>query len=110
VANSKQTVPKYQSFFNIDILQILTVIVIVTFFPASRTAARLAAVMTKAVRSHCHKASTRDKTIIDKTDDLRNWAGLFPQFVARNLKVFPTPTTTIRGTDPGRSSCLELKT
>jgi len=32
--------------------------------------------------------TTWDKTIINRTDDLQNWAGLFRQFVSRNLKVY----------------------
>ncbi len=32
--------------------------------------------------------TTWDKTIINRTDDLQNWAGLFRQFVSRNLKIY----------------------
>ena len=32
--------------------------------------------------------TTWDKTVIDRTDDLKNWAALFRQFLSRNLKVY----------------------
>jgi len=32
--------------------------------------------------------TTWDKTVIDRTEDLKNWAALFRQFVSRNLKVY----------------------
>ena len=31
--------------------------------------------------------TTGDKTVIDRTENLRNWAELFRQFLSRNLKV-----------------------
>ena len=34
------------------------------------------------------QTKTWDKTIIDRRKDLMNWVELFPEFVARNLKVF----------------------
>jgi uncharacterized protein YecE (DUF72 family) len=42
-----------------------------------------------------------DKTIIDRTDDLRNWAGLFRQFVSRNLKVYAYANNHYAGYGPG---------
>jgi uncharacterized protein YecE (DUF72 family) len=45
--------------------------------------------------------TTWDKTIIDRTDDLRNWAGLFRQFVARNLKVYAYANNHYSGNGPG---------
>ena len=50
-----------------------------------------------------------DKTVIDRTDDLKNWAGLFRQFVSRNLKVYATRTTTTLGMGRVRSSCFGIR-
>jgi uncharacterized protein YecE (DUF72 family) len=44
--------------------------------------------------------TTWDKTIIDRTDDLRDWAGLFRQFVSRNLKVFAYANNHYAGHGP----------
>jgi uncharacterized protein YecE (DUF72 family) len=38
-----------------------------------------------------------DRTVIDRTDDLRNWAVLFRQFIARDLKVYAY--ANVRSTD-----------
>jgi hypothetical protein len=32
--------------------------------------------------------TTWDKTIANRTEDLRNWAALFREFVSRNLKIY----------------------
>jgi uncharacterized protein YecE (DUF72 family) len=42
-----------------------------------------------------------DKTVIDKTEDLRNWAGLFRQFFSRNLKVYAYANNHYAGYGPG---------
>jgi uncharacterized protein YecE (DUF72 family) len=42
-----------------------------------------------------------DKTVVDRTDDLRNWAGLFRQFVSRNLKVYAYANNHYSGNGPG---------
>jgi uncharacterized protein YecE (DUF72 family) len=44
--------------------------------------------------------TTWDKTAIDRTEDLRNWAGLFRQFVSRNLKVFAYANNRYAGHGP----------
>jgi uncharacterized protein YecE (DUF72 family) len=44
--------------------------------------------------------ATWDKTIIDRTDDLRNWADLFRQFVSRNLKVYAYANNHYAGHGP----------
>jgi uncharacterized protein YecE (DUF72 family) len=41
-----------------------------------------------------------DKAVIDRADDLRNWAGLFRQFVARNLKVYAYANNHYAGHGP----------
>jgi uncharacterized protein YecE (DUF72 family) len=46
-------------------------------------------------------STTRDKTVIDRTDDLKNWAGLFRQFVSRNLKVYAYANNHYAGHGPG---------
>jgi uncharacterized protein YecE (DUF72 family) len=42
-----------------------------------------------------------DKTVVDRTDALRNWAGLFRQFVSRNLKVYAYANNHYSGNGPG---------
>jgi uncharacterized protein YecE (DUF72 family) len=42
-----------------------------------------------------------DKTVIDRTDDLKNWAGLFRQFLSRNLKVYAYANNHYAGHGPG---------
>jgi uncharacterized protein YecE (DUF72 family) len=32
--------------------------------------------------------TTWDKTVIDRTGDLKNWAALFAYFISRSLKVY----------------------
>jgi uncharacterized protein YecE (DUF72 family) len=44
---------------------------------------------------------TWDKTVIDRTDDLRNWAALFRQFVSRSLKVYAYANNHYTGHGPG---------
>jgi uncharacterized protein YecE (DUF72 family) len=44
--------------------------------------------------------TTWDKTIIDRTDDLKSWAGLFRQFVSRNLKVYAYANNHYAGNGP----------
>jgi uncharacterized protein YecE (DUF72 family) len=39
-------------------------------------------------------------TIVGRTDDLRNWAGLFRQFVSRNLKVYAYANNHYAGHGP----------
>jgi uncharacterized protein YecE (DUF72 family) len=34
------------------------------------------------------QTTTWDKTVIDRTEDLKNWTALFRQFLSRNLKVY----------------------
>jgi uncharacterized protein YecE (DUF72 family) len=51
---------------------------------------------------------TWDKTIIDRTDDLRNWAGLFRQFVSRNLKVYAYANNHYAGHGRVRLSCFGI--
>jgi len=45
--------------------------------------------------------TTWDKTIVDRADDLRNWADLFRQFVSRNLKVYAYANNHYAGHGPG---------
>ena len=52
--------------------------------------------------------TTWDKTVIERTDDLRNWAALFRQFVSRNLKVYAYANNHYAGHGPGRSSCFGI--
>jgi Uncharacterized conserved protein len=47
-----------------------------------------------------------DKTVIDRTGDLRNWAALFRKFISRNLKVYAYANNHYAGHGPGRSSCF----
>ena len=42
-----------------------------------------------------------DRTVVDRTDDLRNWAGLFRQFVSRDLKVYAYANNHYSGYGPG---------
>jgi uncharacterized protein YecE (DUF72 family) len=42
-----------------------------------------------------------DRTVIDRTDELRNWAGLFRQFVSRNLKIYAYANNHYAGDGPG---------
>ena len=44
--------------------------------------------------------TTWDKTIINRTDDLQNWAGLFRQFVSRSLKVYAYANNHYAGHGP----------
>lgn len=41
-----------------------------------------------------------DKTVVDRTDDLGNWVGLFRQFVSRNLRVFAYANNHYAGNGP----------
>ena len=45
-----------------------------------------------------------DKAIVDRADDLRNWAGLFRQFVAKNRKVYAYANNHYAGHAGGRNS------
>jgi uncharacterized protein YecE (DUF72 family) len=45
--------------------------------------------------------STWDKIVVDRTEDLRNWAALFRQFVSRNLKVYAYANNHYAGYGPG---------
>jgi uncharacterized protein YecE (DUF72 family) len=45
--------------------------------------------------------TTWDKTVIDRTDDLKNWPGLFRQFLSRNLKVYAYANNHYAGHGPG---------
>ena len=45
--------------------------------------------------------TTWDKTVIDRTDDLKNWAALFRQFLSRNLKVYAYANNHYAGHGPG---------
>jgi uncharacterized protein YecE (DUF72 family) len=45
--------------------------------------------------------TTWDKTVIDRTDDLKNWATLFRQFLSRNLKVYAYANNHYSGYGPG---------
>ena len=42
-----------------------------------------------------------DKTVIGRTEDLRNWVGLFRQFISRNLKVYAYANNHYAGHGPG---------
>ena len=42
-----------------------------------------------------------DKTVIDRTGDLRNWAALFRKFLSRNLKVYAYANNHYAGNGPG---------
>jgi uncharacterized protein YecE (DUF72 family) len=42
-----------------------------------------------------------DKTVVDRTEDLRNWVGLFRQFITKNLKVFAFANNHYGGFGPG---------
>src|SRR4029077_6896333 len=44
--------------------------------------------------------TTWDKTVIDRTEDLRNWAALFRQFLSRNLKVYAYANNHYAGHGP----------
>ena len=44
--------------------------------------------------------TTWDKTIINRTDDLQNWAELFRQLVSRNLKVYAYANNHYAGHGP----------
>ena len=44
--------------------------------------------------------TTWDKTIINRTDDLQNWAELFRQFVSRNLKIYAFANNHYAGHGP----------
>ena len=44
--------------------------------------------------------TTWDKTIINRTDDLQNWAELFRQFVSRNLKIYAYANNHYAGHGP----------
>jgi uncharacterized protein YecE (DUF72 family) len=39
--------------------------------------------------------------MIDRTDDLRNWAALFRQFISRNLKAYAYANNHYAGNGPG---------
>ena len=41
-----------------------------------------------------------DKTVVDRTEDLSNWVGLFRQFVSKNLKVFAYANNHYAGHGP----------
>jgi len=45
--------------------------------------------------------TTWDKTIVDRTDDLKHWVELFRQFVGRNLKIFAYANNHYAGNGPG---------
>jgi uncharacterized protein YecE (DUF72 family) len=45
--------------------------------------------------------TTWDKTVIDRTDDLRNWAALFRQLLTRDLKIFAYANNHYSGYGPG---------
>ena len=45
--------------------------------------------------------TTWDKTIVDRTADLKNWVALFRQFVSRNLKVYAYANNHYAGYGPG---------
>jgi uncharacterized protein YecE (DUF72 family) len=42
-----------------------------------------------------------DKTVIDRSDDLKNWAELFRQFMRRDLKIFAYANNHYAGNGPG---------
>ena len=44
--------------------------------------------------------TTWDRTIVNRTDDLQNWAELFRQFVSRNLKVYAYANNHYAGHGP----------
>lgn len=44
---------------------------------------------------------TWDKTIVDRTADLKNWAELFRQFMRRDLKVYAYANNHYAGNGPG---------
>jgi len=41
-----------------------------------------------------------DKTVVDRSDDLRNWVELFRTFVTRNLKIFAYANNHYAGHGP----------
>jgi len=41
-----------------------------------------------------------DKTVVDRTEELRNWAGLFRQFVSRHLKIYAYANNHYAGHGP----------
>jgi uncharacterized protein YecE (DUF72 family) len=43
---------------------------------------------------------TWDKTVVDRTEDLKNWVGLFREFVARGLKIFAYANNHYAGNGP----------
>jgi hypothetical protein len=45
--------------------------------------------------------TTWDKTVIDTTGDLKNWAALFGQFISRSLKVHAYANNHYQGHGPG---------
>lgn len=42
-----------------------------------------------------------DKTVLDRHEDLKNWVGLFRQFVRKDLKVFSYANNHHAGNGPG---------
>lgn len=46
------------------------------------------------------KTKSWDKTVIDRSEDLENWVGLFRQFVSRNLKIFAYANNHYAGHGP----------
>ncbi len=52
--------------------------------------------------------TTWDKTIINRTDDLQNWAELFRQFVSRNLKVYAYANNHYAGHGPDTVKLLGI--
>jgi len=42
-----------------------------------------------------------DKTIVDRTDDMKNWAELFRQFMRRDLKIYAYANNHYAGNGPG---------
>jgi len=52
----------------------------------------------KAIES---RTVTWDKTIIDRTEDLRNWVEMFRQFMRRDLKVYAYANDHYPGNGPG---------
>ena len=48
--------------------------------------------------------TTWDKTVVDRTSDLKNWVELFREFVSRNLKVFAYANNHYAGSGPATIS------
>jgi uncharacterized protein YecE (DUF72 family) len=47
------------------------------------------------------ETTTWDKTVVDRTDDMKNWVELFRQFMRRDLKIYAYANNHYQGNGPG---------